>query len=205
MTRALVILTSPADRAKACEWCGQPFTRDTRYSRAYFARQRFCSAQCFGSKHADEAQRKRPSMQDAFAKWFDTPETGCWEWTGARDRDGYGIFSYARKSMRAPVVALTLDGRTPPKGAYACHHCDNPACVRPSHLYPGSPTDNSRDARKRGRVARGERQHMAKLTDDAVREIRSGGATDEDFATRFGVSRSAVTMARIGTTWKHVQ
>jgi len=198
MSRATVITD------KACHWCGRRFGRDTRYSARYFAQQRFCSITCAGAHRSLSARSSRLPIRGAFARWFDATDEGCWEWTGARDRDGYGVFSYWRKSMRAPVVALHLDGRPPRPGEYACHHCDNPACVRPDHLYPGTPRDNSLDAMKRGRAQRGERHYAARLTERDVRVIRGGGASDTEFAARFGVSRPAVTMARNGKTWKHI-
>lgn len=135
--------------SKECAQCGEPFFRDKRNTWAYWERARFCSRECFGAYDAARKIAARPSRKEAFEKWFHKG-TGCWNWRGATDRDGYGIFSYARKTARAARVALELDGRDP-GGNFACHHCDNPSCVRPAHLFVGSNTDNMRDMVAKGR------------------------------------------------------
>lgn len=137
-------------------------------------------------------------MSDAFDKWVEKTD-GCWNWTGARDKDGYGIFSYARKTRRAAKMALQIDGRPVPAGHYACHHCDNPACVRPDHLYAGTPTENSADA-----VARQRLRPKTKLTANQVRLIRSASGTHEEIAASFGVSRANVSLIRESKTWRHI-
>lgn len=135
--------------------------------------------------------------------WHDKPD-GCWEWKGARDKDGYGIFTYEAKTYRAAIMALVLLGVERKPGRYACHTCDNPSCVRPDHLYFGSPSDNVADAMQRGRMKVGSAHGASKLTEKAVVLIREGRSTDAEFAAMFGVSKTAVLLARRGKTWRHV-
>lgn len=52
---------------------------------------------------------------------------------------------------------------------------------------------------------RGERSPSAKLNEEKVRRIRTGGKTSQEFADEFGVSLSAVELAKIGITWAHVR
>jgi hypothetical protein len=83
-----------------------------------------------------------------------------------------------------------------------CHHCDNPACCNPRHLFIGSKGDNNRDTAKKGRHGR------AKLTPDAVREMRlmwsSDKFTQPALAEVFGVSRQMVAFIITRKNWTHV-
>jgi len=105
----------------------------------------------------------------------------CWIWTGGVDgRDRRGRVWYQGRNIPASRAALLLSGVDVPDGAYVCHHCDNPPCVNPQHLYVGDAASNVADMDRRGRrIARvphpgsaGERNHAARLTDQQVIEIR---------------------------------
>lgn len=76
----------------------------------------------------------------------------CWEWTGKIGTDGYGQMTIARKSHSAHRVSWQLNKGAIPDGLCVLHKCDNPACVRPSHLFLGTKSDNSKDARAKGRL-----------------------------------------------------
>jgi len=189
---------------KICENCGHEFSRDKRNTWAHWAKAKFCSRQCFGQMHAKLAAANRPPMAEVFSKWVDK-SGDCWLWTGARDKDGYGIFSYARKSYRAPVIALELDGRPVPAGKLACHECDHPPCVNPAHLYPGTHEQNMADAVRRQRTNAGERCYAAKLTSEDVAGIRASDLSAPELASQYGVTRSNISMIKSGRTWRHVQ
>lgn len=199
--------TSRADHlgpeSKVCEHCGAQFFRDKRCTWAHWGRARFCSRQCVGAVKSSTAAANRPDIRVAFERNFERGP-GCWEWTGLKDKDGYGLFSYARKSRRANRMALAFDGREPPAGMMACHHCDNPGCVNPAHLYVGSDADNTRDKVARGRTPVGERGYQAKLKDADIAAIR--GSTDRVgvLADRYGVTHSNIVLIRQRKTWKHL-
>jgi len=78
---------------------------------------------------------------------------GCWEWTAATSR-GYGTFNLGRRqgTRGAHVVAYELKVG-PTEGGFVLHQCDNPACVRPDHLFLGTNADNMRDMSSKGRSA----------------------------------------------------
>jgi len=84
------------------------------------------------------------------------PELGpCWIWTRATDRKGYGRFGVgpagSNRVFFAHRVAMALAGTVPPDDLMACHHCDNPPCCNPGHLFLGTGADNLGDMAAKGR------------------------------------------------------
>ncbi len=82
---------------------------------------------------------------------------GCLEWTGGKDKDGYGTCGMgygAQRSHRASYIAFK--GKIP-EGLLVCHHCDNPPCINPEHLFLGTVKDNALDARDKNRLYLGPR------------------------------------------------
>lgn len=84
----------------------------------------------------------------------------CWEWTAFRDHRGYGRYAASgddgRRLFQSARRAswFIKHGEIPEN--YVCHKCDNPGCVRPSHLFVGTHQDNMADMRRKGR-SRGRR------------------------------------------------
>lgn len=84
------------------------------------------------------------------------PVTGCWNWTKALDIRGYGVFSDEFGTIKAHRFSWQNSfGEIPQGDGYhgtcVCHHCDNPACVNPAHLFLGSMQDNVDDMMAKGR------------------------------------------------------
>jgi hypothetical protein len=140
----------------------------------------------------------------------------CWEWRGTRNDSGYGVMVVGgrngRKQIRAHRVAWELHHKHPLNNAVVMHTCDNPACCNPAHLRAGTQQDNLADMvnkrRHRSRALSGEANGHAKLTTEAVRQIRivyrAGGITQQQLADRFGVGTTAISSVVRGQTWKEV-
>lgn len=79
-------------------------------------------------------------------------ENGCRIWPYGKDRCGYGFphIGHSRKYAHRVALERKLGVNLPPT-VYALHTCDVPSCVNPEHLYAGTPGDNMRDMKKRGR------------------------------------------------------
>lgn len=145
---------------------------------------------------------------------------GCWEWTGTRRPDGYGLFSAGPSGqIRAHRVAWELTNGPIPDRLNVCHQCDNPPCVRPDHLYLGDQKRNIGDAVVRGRKKLGKEHWWskidqngannkhAKLTERAVFEIRHrylSGESKHTIAADFGIHPNHVNRLVSGRRWGHV-
>lgn len=129
--------------------------------------------------------------------------TGCHVWTGLRDKYGYGVVTIDGVQRRAHRVSYQLNVGSVAKGLHVMHRCDNPACVNPDHLRVGTALDNARDRNAKGRQAKGERIHSAKLSADDVADIRASRDSVLDIAERYGVGRSQISKIRLGRKWQH--
>lgn len=127
----------------------------------------------------------------------------CWPWTGATTGAGYGAIRAdgGRKAglLLAHRVSASLAGAE--LGPETRHTCDNPPCVNPAHLRPGTHDDNMGDMARRGRSGR------AKMTREIVLEVRRRAALGEvqrALADEFGVSQHAISKAVLRQSWTHV-
>lgn len=131
----------------------------------------------------------------------------CWEWQGPMQGWGYGALSFQGQKFGAHRVAYELHNGPIPDGMQVCHTCDNPPCCNPSHLFLGSNDDNVRDRTLKGRSARGERVHNAKLTRKDVVKIRSlvqAGVSRQEIAKRYGITDGYVGRLARRKAWRHV-
>ncbi len=87
----------------------------------------------------------------------------CWIWAAYRDKFGYGQFQCGRsRERRANRIAWILERGPISDGICVLHHCDNPSCVNPTHLFVGTHADNVKDKQQKGRSAAGDRRARRK-------------------------------------------
>ncbi len=152
----------------------------------------------------------RPDPLDRF--WEKVNKLGpddCWEWQAARTHDGYGEFGLDGAIVKAHRFAYKMFVGQIPDGQIICHHCDNPPCCNPNHLFLGTDLINNHDMMSKGRnvVLRGVNNGFAKLNDNLVREIKQcllDGMKQRDIAIQFRISKGTVSGIAKNRTWKHV-
>lgn len=144
---------------------------------------------------------------------FVDDDHSCWHWTGSSTTKRgltYGIAC----GMRANRVALEIATRELiAPGLHALHGCDNPICVRPSHLRAGTPKQNMDEKVARGRhrtnPRKGDDHRGSKIPDADVvgirAEVASGGrGTTSAIARRYGVAPATITKIVLGRARKHI-
>jgi hypothetical protein len=159
----------------------------------------------YGPKPIDPTQR-------FMAKLVATDNLSCWEWTGAKNNKGYGMFMLeSPNKIPASRAAWILFRDQIPEGYSVCHHCDNPGCVNPEHLFLGTHADNMHDMHHKGRhkyvVHRGSNNGVAKLDEAKVSEIKRmlrAKVPHKTIAKMFGVASSGISHIATGRNWRHV-
>lgn len=139
--------------ARTCPICGVTFDRER------WRAQTFCSRIC------RSAVRKRPLAARFWEKVDKRGLDECWPWLAGTDGRGYGTIGPGREhvsDLKAHRVSYELNVGPIPAGMHVLHHCDNPPCVNPAHLWVGTDADNMHDMLAKGRGRWGpNRQRVA--------------------------------------------
>jgi hypothetical protein len=118
---------------------------------------------------------------------------GCSIWDGYKTQKGYGEVVFEKKLWYAHRLSYFLNIGDIPEGKLVCHKCDNPACIKPDHLYIGDPIDNSSDMVKKGRSHKGY-----KLSDDDIKDILISHfdkkESNESLSKRYNISDGNVSL-----------
>jgi hypothetical protein len=121
----------------------------------------------------------------------------CWIWVRGKDPDGYGIYSFKGRSVRAHRYAfMDATGHDPSK-LFVCHACDQPACCNPMHLFLATAGGNHYDMLRKGRRV----EPCQKLSDSDIRKIREEyecGSKQTDIAEKHGITQPHVSAILLG-------
>lgn len=137
---------------------------------------------------------------------YTVSKSGCWNWNGVINADGYGMACYQGEQVRAHRLSLLNHLGLESSELLALHHCDNRRCINPSHLYLGTNKDNSTDMSNRGRAnpQRGEKSSLSKITDQQAIEIFNDNRKHELIAIDYGIAKSTVSSIKTGRNWKSI-
>lgn len=143
--------------------------------------------------------------------WEKVDKSGdCWLWTASLTRGGYGQFPLRKGVIRrAHRIAWQLINGDVPEGMWVLHRCDTPACVRPVHLFLGTPKDNTADKIAKGRSnhPQGSARPAAKLSEAdvaAIRAARAQGVSGTDLGRQYGVHRTTIYHICQRDYWRHI-
>ncbi len=133
----------------------------------------------------------------------------CWPWTASKQHGGYGQFRAEGKKHKAHRVAWEQTQGPIPAGKHMLHHCDNPSCCNPAHLFIGTNADNIQDKVNKGRQVKGSAHSKAQLDEWLVADMRkryaTGKYTKTKLARMFFVHKMTVHDILTGKHWKHVK
>lgn len=135
----------------------------------------------------------------------------CWEWTAYLNKDGYGKFGVGYIVVLAHRFSYELEYGIFDNSLFVLHHCDNPSCVNPEHLFLGTNKDNADDKVYKNRQSRlmGEKSGRSKLTEKQVLKIRelynSGKFKQSEISKIFNVPDSTVWSIVHNIIWKHLK
>jgi hypothetical protein len=130
----------------------------------------------------------------------------CWNWIGGLDKRGYGQFHIGgvknRKNLKAHRASYEIYVGPLSRESFILHRCDNPRCVRPDHLQPGTNQENIRDMVRKGRSA------LAKIRPEQValilHDLQNTKKLQREIGAQYGISQSMVSLIKLKKSWHYL-
>lgn len=130
------------------------------------------------------------SVEERFQRHLGPADVnGCVPWIGGES------FQIDGSMMRVRRVAFEREHGPIPPGKLVLRRCGHPTCVNPAHLYLGDHYDLNRDLRARRKYKR------TRLTEAAVRHIRTSSLLLQDLAKLYSVDQSLISLVRARKRW----
>ncbi len=184
-------------KSRRCLYCGKPFVPRSTI-------REWCSPD-----HKRKWQTRERRQLRFFSNIdFNPDENGCLNWIGYKHPNGYGGMNggYAHR------LAWRIFRGEIPQGLCVLHHCDNPSCVNPAHLWLGTKGDNARDRNGKGRGKAyggvGENCPQAKLCKKDVIRIKQmlkSGISRSSIGKSYGVGYGTIYNISVGKSWSHIK
>lgn len=136
----------------------------------------------------------------------------CWLWQGYCSKLGYGYFSIKQSVFLAHRIAWEIASGNAPGNLCVCHHCDNPQCVRPDHLFLGTRSDNTQDGMSKNRIKpaknlthfHGELHHNAKIKEADAIAIKESLLPYNELSKIYSLSVSHIRKIKNGQKWSYL-
>lgn len=152
---------------------------------------------------------KREAVLKLLINKMEKNQQGCWEWQGSLTL-GYGSFKIPNVMNDIKIMAhrasyVAFKGEPIHDGLFVCHHCDNPKCFNPDHLFLGTQKENINDCSDKGRLLSGMDSNLSTYNDTEINKVQSllkQGKTGVEISILTGVSKTHISRIKNGYSRK---